>query len=105
MTREEIIAAIDEELSRLQQVRALLESSSVHKIFAASPRAMTARKKRVLSPEARGRIADAQKRRWAKQKKADTQKAGLSKADDQSKTIARRCPRANSELCRKRSGL
>lgn len=74
MTREEIIAAVDEELSRLQQVRALLENSSADKLFTAAPRATGTRKKRVLSPEARARIAEAQKRRWAKQKRQTPKK-------------------------------
>lgn len=75
MTREEIIAAIDEELGRLRQVRSLLQSSNAPRIFdSAAPRATTTRKKRVLSPEARERIAEAQKRRWAKQKKQTPKK-------------------------------
>lgn len=68
MTREEIIAAIDEEISRLEKVRALLHGTESHKILA-SGSILGMRKKRNLSPEARKRIADAQKRRWAKQKK------------------------------------
>jgi hypothetical protein len=67
MSRERILAAIDEEISKLQQVRKLLQGSGgklVSGISSAKPRA-----KRVLSPEARQRIAAAQKRRWAKQKK------------------------------------
>jgi hypothetical protein len=68
MSREQILAAIDEEISKLQQVRKLLQSSGgtrlVSGLSGAKPRA-----KRVLSAEARQRIAAAQKRRWAKQKK------------------------------------
>lgn len=68
MSREQILAAIDEEISKLQQVRKLLQSSGgtrlVSGLAGGKPRA-----KRVLSPEARQRIAAAQKRRWAKQKK------------------------------------
>lgn len=66
MTREDIVAAIDEEIKRLEQVRALLQGSG-GKFLASSFSGV--RKKRHLSPEARKRIADAQKRRWAKQKK------------------------------------
>lgn len=69
MSREELIAAVDEEISRLEKVRSLLESAGGSRItttsFGNKPR-----KKRVLSPEARARIAAAQKRRWAKQKSA-----------------------------------
>jgi hypothetical protein len=66
MNREQIIAAIDEEIGKLHQVRRLLQSASGHQFLAV---AKAGKKKRVLSPEARQRIAQAQKRRWAKQKK------------------------------------
>jgi hypothetical protein len=68
MTREQIIAAIDEEISRLEKVRALLHGAGNSKILTAGSLS-GGRKKRYLSPDARKRIADAQKRRWAKQKK------------------------------------
>jgi len=68
MTREEIVAALDEEISRLEKVRSLLQGSGGSK-FLASGNLAGVRKKRHLSAEARKRIADAQKRRWAKQKK------------------------------------
>jgi hypothetical protein len=67
MSREQILAAIDEEISKLQQVRKLLQGSSGRLVTGVS--GSKARSKRVLSPEARQRIAAAQKRRWAKQKK------------------------------------
>lgn len=72
MAREQIIAAIDEEISKLQQVRKLLQGASgklASRLTSGKPRA-----KRVLSPEARQRIAAAQKRRWAKQKKESSAK-------------------------------
>lgn len=68
MTRDQIIVAIDEEISRLEKVRALLRGSGSNKLFSSGSFSGT-RKKRHLSAEARKRIADAQKRRWAKQKK------------------------------------
>lgn len=68
MTRDQIIVAIDDEISRLEKVRALLQGSGGGKLFASGGFSGT-RKKRHLSAEARKRIADAQKRRWAKQKK------------------------------------
>ena len=68
MTRDEIVVAIDEEISRLEKVRALLQGSGSSKFLTAG-NFSGVRKKRNLSPEARKRIADAQKRRWAKQKK------------------------------------
>jgi hypothetical protein len=77
MNRTQIIAAIDEELSKLQRVRDLLNSSNGYRALAAKAGvkagskavAAPARKKRVLSADARNRIAQAQKRRWAKQRR------------------------------------
>ncbi|HYK34766.1 hypothetical protein [Alloacidobacterium sp.] len=68
MTRDQIIVAIDEEIGRLEKVRALLQGSGSNKLFA-SGGSSGVRKKRHLSADARKRIADAQKRRWAKQKR------------------------------------
>ena len=70
MTREELVAAVDEEISRLEKVRALLQSggSKIGSTFGKP------RKKRVLSADARARIAAAQRRRWAKQKAAQAKK-------------------------------
>ncbi|HUB20379.1 MAG TPA: hypothetical protein VL990_17190 [Acidobacteriaceae bacterium] len=72
MTREDLVAAVDEEISRLEKVRALLLSTGSSRIgtsFGNKPR-----KKRFLSADARARIAAAQKRRWAKQKAAQNAK-------------------------------
>ena len=65
-----ILAAIDEEIRRLQQVKQLLGGSSVGKTALAGAAKVVTAKKRVLSPEARKRIADAQRKRWAAYKKA-----------------------------------
>jgi len=76
MAIDSILSLIDEEISRLQQVRKLLSGAADIKLPAANgrgrraPASKPARSKRVLSPEARKRIADAQKRRWAAQRKA-----------------------------------
>jgi hypothetical protein len=69
MSREQILTAIDQEISKLQQVRKLLQDSGGSKLVSKYSSGGKARAKRVLSPEARQRIAAAQKRRWAKQKK------------------------------------
>ena len=75
MDHNQIIASLDEEISRLERVRELLNNSNGHNLTAAKSTAKLAtqtklgRKKRVLSEEARNRIAQAQKRRWAKQRK------------------------------------
>lgn len=71
MTREELVAAVDEEISRLEKVRALLQSTGGSKIGSSFGKP---RKKRVLSADARARIAAAQRRRWAKQKAAQNAK-------------------------------
>lgn len=73
MTREELVAAVDEEISRLEKVRALLLSSGGSRISSSSF-GNKPRKKRFLSADARARIAAAQKKRWAKQKAAQNAK-------------------------------
>ena len=75
-----IIAAIDSQIAKLQQARALLSETQTSIVrgpgrpksttTAATPVVKAARRKRVLSAEARKRIADAQKRRWAEHRKA-----------------------------------
>lgn len=57
-----ILAEIDAEIQKLEQVRTILTNKT--KVSVGE------RKKRRLSPEARERIAAAQKARWAKFKKA-----------------------------------
>ncbi len=77
-----ILAEIDAQLAKLHQVRALLAgtNSSAPAVTRAVGRprksatpavkqTSVVRKKRNLSPEARKRIADAQKRRWAERRK------------------------------------
>ena len=72
MSIESILAEIDAEITRLTQVRSLLAgsrsiSSSGAKSKPGRPAGKT-KKKRVLSADARKRIADAQRKRWAAQK-------------------------------------
>jgi hypothetical protein len=57
MDSAQIIAALDSEIARLQQVRAVLAGGS------------TAPKRRTLSAVARAKIAAAQRKRWAKAKR------------------------------------
>ena len=70
MAIENILAQIDSEIARLTQARALLATlgsaptTSGRKAAKTSAKAKT-RKKRVLSADARKRIADAQRKRWA----------------------------------------
>ena len=79
-----ILAEIDAQIAKLQQARILLSGGSTStgsaapakkavgrprkSVEAATKPATDSRKKRNLSPEARKRIADAQKRRWAELK-------------------------------------
>jgi hypothetical protein len=70
MAIENILAQIDSEIASLKEARALLASlggaptTSGRKAAKTSAKAKT-RKKRVLSADARKRIADAQRKRWA----------------------------------------
>ncbi len=76
MAIESILTQIDAEIARLTHIRSLLTSSGAVTPKLKGPKASkTAAKpkvkgkaRRVLSPEARKRIADAQRRRWAAQK-------------------------------------
>jgi hypothetical protein len=72
-----LLVQIDLEIARLQQARALLASASIagKRGQAARTVAKPAKKKRNLTPEGRARIAEAVKRRWAKQKAAKKGKA------------------------------
>ena len=66
METNHILAAIDTEIQRLQQAKAILTGSNAKPTkHSSSPG-----KRRHLSAEARARIAAAQKARWAKAKKA-----------------------------------
>ena len=63
MDTAQLISEIDSEISRLQQVRALLAGGR------SAVRTKRPETRRTLSAEARARIAAAQRKRWAKQKK------------------------------------
>jgi len=76
MALKDILAQIDVEIARLQQARALLGATGVQKARRGRPKlnpdapllSKPVQKKRNLTPEGRARIAEAVKRRWAKQK-------------------------------------
>lgn len=72
MTRQDMVTALDEEVDRLEHVKNLLEHSklTIYCVGNAQPR-----KQRVLSADARERIAQAQKRRWAKHRAQSSGKA------------------------------
>ena len=89
MVIDSILAQIDAEIAKLAQVRSLLANTGniaatiTERLTKKAPKAKKrakvakatkpakaakAKKRRVLSPEARQRIADAQRKRWAAQK-------------------------------------
>lgn len=76
MDTNDIVVAIDAEISRLRQARALLDGTdTIIKRKPGRPAGATtslktspatsSKSKRILSPEARARISAAQKKRWA----------------------------------------
>ena len=76
----EIVRQIDSEIAKLKEARDLLQGGAVKrspgrpaKKAASVPSASVkaGKAKRKLSPEARQRIAEAQKRRWAATRKAE----------------------------------
>jgi hypothetical protein len=64
MTIDNILASIDSEIAQLKQARALLSGDGTKKLTSAAP----VRKRRRLNAASRKKIADAQKKRWARQK-------------------------------------
>jgi topoisomerase IA-like protein len=65
MDTTELLSSIDYEIARLQEARALLAGRDGHVRRGRNPG-----KKWTMSAEARARIAAAQRKRWAHQKKA-----------------------------------
>jgi hypothetical protein len=65
MNTEALLAEIDAEIDRLQEVKALLTGQPVSPMRGRPP----VKKRRTMSPEGRARIVAAQKARWAKVKK------------------------------------
>jgi hypothetical protein len=72
LNTKEILDHINGEISRLQQVKALLQGATNghSKASVKGSSVPKVKGKRVLSPEARKKIAAAQRRRWAKARKA-----------------------------------
>jgi hypothetical protein len=72
-----IIEEIDAEISRLQQAKAILAGTATKKTVGRPKKADSVSKtgavpptKRIMSAEAKAKIAEAQKARWAKSKRA-----------------------------------
>jgi hypothetical protein len=73
MNTTQILTYIEEEITRLRQVRSLLSgevTTPTRLKPGRKPGETGTTKKRVLSPESRARIVAAQKARWAKARKA-----------------------------------
>ncbi len=80
MAIDSILSQIDAEIARLTQVRKLLAGSGAITITAPKRKTKSApakktKKTRVLSLDARKRIADAQRKRWAAQKSKSKKEA------------------------------
>ena len=84
MDADTIIAAIDAEIVILHQARALLsDDPKVSNANKGRPAKVRTAARRMLSPDARKRISDAQRKRWAvsrKLKKAGTKAAPVKAA-------------------------
>jgi len=107
MSLEEIISQIDAEIAALTNARTLLSGLSSAKRGLGRPK--TAKvppaakpKTRVLSPEARKRIADAQKKRWAAQKKA-AKKSAVKKTSAETTETKPTLPKAASKKAAKKA--
>ena len=70
MNTEDILHHLDIEIARLQKVRFLLANQATPTRKGRPLGSKNAPKKRTLSPEARAKIAAAQRKRWAAQRKA-----------------------------------
>jgi hypothetical protein len=74
MNAQDILSALDAEISRLQSARSLLVGTTMKSRgrprTSESPAPVSSPKRRMLSAEAREKIAEAQRERWAKQKAA-----------------------------------
>ena len=75
MTRHEMIVALDQEIQRLETARTLIRNSrDVAAGIAVRNGYAKPTVRRHISPEGRKRIIEAQRRRWAKQKKEENAK-------------------------------
>ncbi len=70
MEISKIIEELDAEIARLTQVRNLLAGGNGDNVPSLVVARKSRKKRKPLSAEARERIAAAQRKRWAKQKKA-----------------------------------
>lgn len=72
MTRADIMQALDQEIERLQQVKRLLAGTGgISPALSSLVGQRSSKPARVMSEEGRRRIAEAQKRRWAKVRRVE----------------------------------
>ncbi len=65
VTDTDILSSIDAQIASLEQARNLLTDSGTSRRGKKSATAVPTKRKRKMSPEARERIAAAQRKRWA----------------------------------------
>lgn len=70
MSQTILLTLIDAEISRLEQGRALIAEVAKSQYTTVATDKTKRKKKGTMSPEGRARVAEAQRKRWAKQKKA-----------------------------------
>ena len=78
MAQNTLLSAIDQAIAALQQARATLSAASSRVPTQVSPKT-AAPAKRGMSEEARAKIAEAQRKRWAAHKRAAKKAARLAK--------------------------
>jgi hypothetical protein len=103
-----IIQEIDSEISRLQQARTLLTGTATKRSLGRPKRTEAVSRtvaveptKRVLSAEARARIAAAQKLRWAKSRRAAkkaVKKAAVKSVPAKKAPVKKAAPVKSSEI-------
>ena len=106
METNAIIDAIDAEIGKLQEVRALLSVGAAIAAKGKAPAGKTTRRRRRLSPEARKRIADAQKKRWAavKAAKESTKPAASKKVKKEAPAKKWASKKASPKIAKKAKG-
>jgi hypothetical protein len=104
MDAKSIIDALDAEIEALRQARALLVSSGTSTVKKAGAQKPRKPAKRVLSPEARKRIADAQRKRWAAARKPKKAAAAAAPAKAAKKAASKKKPSEGTAKAAKKSG-
>ena len=70
MSIQDVLSAIDSEIALIEQARALLTGYAASKGRRKSTNTQPIKAKRILSAAARKKISEAQRKRWAAQRKA-----------------------------------